>query len=149
MKCEILMIGIGGEGVLSVGEILANAFIKKDFSVSMYPFYGSQQRGGEAGCILKIDNDSKEITNPTITSPDYYLVINDKYLDKYISFKHDSTKIIKIDEKYKNIKEKNMVVLKSFVNTFKMLDDDLIIECIKEKFKKKEVQEKNLSLYMR
>ena len=148
MKSEILIIGVGGEGVLTIGEILSEVFIKNNYNVSLYPFYGSQQRGGVVLCILKIDN-MKKIINPTINSPDYYLVVNDKYLYEYEIYKNKNTKMIFAEDAEKNNKSKNMIILKKFIDDFKIINElDTVYE-IKKKFKKIEVQQKNIDVFLK
>ena len=146
MNCEIFITGIGGEGVLTIGEMLANCFIKNNFKVSLYPFYGSQQRGGEVNCILKIDSNDN-IINPTINSPDYFLVVNDKYIEKYEKFKNGKTVIINVDKKDIHNKMKNMILLRKFIESFAVIDKNDILDELKKKFKKNEVFEKNLEVF--
>ena len=146
MKSEIFITGIGGEGVLTIGEILANVFIKNNYTVSLYPFYGSQQRGGEVSCILKI-NSNGNIINPTINSPDYYLVANDKHIEKYEKFKNEKTVVINVNEKDIHNKTKNMILLRQFIDSFKVINKNDVIDELKKKFKKIEVLEKNLETF--
>ncbi len=97
MLREIFIIGIGGQGALTVGEILLNAANKKNYGASFYPFYGSQMRGGEAGCIVKIDTDGNDILNPTINSPDDFIILSDKFFDKYRKFANEKSKYYDIE----------------------------------------------------
>ncbi len=154
MVREIFVIGVGGQGALSIGEIILNAANKKNYGASFYPFYGSQMRGGEAGCIVKIDTDGKDILNPTINSPDDFIILNDKYFDKYEKFKNENSKYYRLDEtdaeKYKDIdiqKNLNIVILKKYIKGSLLFDDEDIIEAIKMKFRKEEVYSKMIKIY--
>ena len=142
---EIFIIGIGGKGALTIGEILGMACTKKNYAVSLYPFYGSQMRGGEAGCIVKIDTEGKNICNPTINMPDDFLILSDKFFDKYKKFVSENSKIYEI----KNVNDKNLnlILLKKYIDESKLFDDDVVIEAIKERFKKKEVYTKKIEAY--
>ena len=145
MLREIFIIGIGGQGALTIGEILLIAANKKNYAASFYPFYGSQMRGGEAGCIVKIDTDGLDILNPTVNSPDDFIILNDKFFDKYRKFANDDSKYYETKEvKNKNL---NLLMLKQYIEDSAMFDDEVIIEAIKEKFKKEEVYSEKIKVY--
>lgn len=46
MKQEIIIAGFGGQGVLSMGKILAYSGLMEDKEVTWMPAYGPEQRGG-------------------------------------------------------------------------------------------------------
>lgn len=46
MNYDILLVGVGGQGVLTIGEILAEAALRKGIPVNFYPTKGMAQRGG-------------------------------------------------------------------------------------------------------
>ena len=48
MKEEIIIAGFGGQGVLSMGKILAYSAIMQDMEVTWMPSYGPEMRGGTA-----------------------------------------------------------------------------------------------------
>ena len=48
MKEEIIIAGFGGQGVLSMGKILAYCAIMQDMEVTWMPSYGPEMRGGTA-----------------------------------------------------------------------------------------------------
>ena len=48
MTQEIIISGFGGQGVLSMGKILAYAALMEGREVSWMPAYGPEQRGGTA-----------------------------------------------------------------------------------------------------
>ena len=50
MKKEIIISGFGGQGVLSMGKILAYSGLMEDKEVTWMPAYGPEQRGGTAKC---------------------------------------------------------------------------------------------------
>lgn len=145
MLKEIFIIGIGGEGAQTIGEILSISACTKNFATSFYPFYGSQMRGGESGCIIKIDTEGNDITNPTINMPDDFLILNDTFFDKYKKFASDTSKYYQIDNS--NIKNKNIKLLKKYIDESKLFDEEIIINAIKEKFKKEETYNKVIGVY--
>ena len=48
-KEEIIIAGFGGQGVLSMGKILAYSGVMQGLEVSWMPSYGPEMRGGSAG----------------------------------------------------------------------------------------------------
>ena len=53
MKEEIIIAGFGGQGVLSMGKILAYCAIMQDMEVTWMPSYGPEMRGGTANvCVI-------------------------------------------------------------------------------------------------
>ena len=51
MKEEIIIAGFGGQGVLSMGKILAYSGLMEDKEVTWMPSYGPEQRGGTANAV--------------------------------------------------------------------------------------------------
>ena len=56
MKKEIIISGFGGQGVLSMGKILAYSGLMEDKEVTWMPAYGPEQRGGTANVIAVVLN---------------------------------------------------------------------------------------------
>ena len=54
MKEEIIIAGFGGQGVLSMGKILAYAGLMEGKEVTWMPAYGPEQRGGTANVTVII-----------------------------------------------------------------------------------------------
>lgn len=80
---EMICSGFGGQGVLVMGLILANAAMEQDRNILWYPSYGTEMRGGTANCTLKISDG--EIASPIATSPDILFAMNDASLNKFES----------------------------------------------------------------
>ena len=55
MKKEIIISGFGGQGVLSMGKILAYSGLMEDKEVTWMPAYGPEQRGGTANVLEKFE----------------------------------------------------------------------------------------------
>lgn len=81
MKEEIIIAGFGGQGVLSMGKILAYAGLMQGKEVSWMPSYGPEQRGGTANVTVIISDD--EISSPILNSFDTAIVLNQQSLDKF------------------------------------------------------------------
>lgn len=80
---EIVIAGFGGQGVLSLGQILAYAAIKENKEVSWMPSYGPEMRGGTANCIVIISD--KRISSPIVTKFDVAFLLNQPSVDKFES----------------------------------------------------------------
>lgn len=62
MKEEIIISGFGGQGVLSIGKILAYGGIMENKEVTWMPSYGPEQRGGTANVtVILSDKDRKSV----------------------------------------------------------------------------------------
>ncbi len=74
MISRMLFAGSGGQGVLTIGNILGNAAMLEDFHVTFLPEYGAAMRGGTANCTLCVSDE--EIASPVVSSPDFLLSMN-------------------------------------------------------------------------
>lgn len=83
MTEEIIIAGFGGQGVLSMGQILCYGGVIEGKEVSWMPSYGPEMRGGTANCIAII-SDSK-ISSPILTKFDTVIALNQPSLDKFQS----------------------------------------------------------------
>ena len=81
MTEEIKIAGFGGQGVLSMGQVLCYAGVLENKEVSWMPSYGPEMRGGTANCITII-SDSK-ISSPIVNKYDVLIVLNQPSLDKF------------------------------------------------------------------
>lgn len=81
MKEEIIIAGFGGQGVLSMGKILAYSGIMQDQEVTWMPSYGPEMRGGTAN-VTVILSDNK-ISSPVVNSYDTAIILNQQSLDKF------------------------------------------------------------------
>ena len=80
---EIIIAGFGGQGVLSMGQIIAYAAMNDNKEVSWMPSYGPEMRGGTANCTV-IVSDSR-ISSPIVTKFDTAIVLNQPSLEKFES----------------------------------------------------------------
>lgn len=81
MTEEIIIAGFGGQGVLSLGQILCYGGVMENKEVSWMPSYGPEMRGGTANCMV-IVSDTK-ISSPIITKFDTVIALNQPSLDKF------------------------------------------------------------------
>jgi 2-oxoglutarate ferredoxin oxidoreductase subunit gamma len=81
MTEEILIAGFGGQGILSMGKIMAYSAVMQDMEVSWMPSYGPEMRGGTANVIVIISNE--RISSPIIRHFDTAIILNQQSLDKF------------------------------------------------------------------
>ena len=83
MKEEILIAGFGGQGVLSMGKILAYAGLMDNLEVTWMRSYGPEQRGGTANVTVILSDAS--ISSPVLDTYDTVVALNQQSLDKFES----------------------------------------------------------------
>lgn len=83
MKEEIIIAGFGGQGVLSMGKILAYAGLMDNLEVTWMPAYGPEQRGGTANVTVILSD--QPISSPVLDSYDTAVLLNQQSLDKFES----------------------------------------------------------------
>ena len=81
MTNEIIISGFGGQGVLSMGKILAYSGLMEGKEVTWMPAYGPEQRGGTANCTVIVADE--EIASPVLSSYDVVIVLNQPSLEKF------------------------------------------------------------------
>ena len=83
MKQEIIIAGFGGQGVLSMGKILAYSGLMEDKEVSWMPAYGPEQRGGTANVTVIVSDE--RISSPILSKFDAAIILNQPSLEKFES----------------------------------------------------------------
>lgn len=83
MKEEIIIAGFGGQGVLSMGKILAYSGLMEGKEVSWMPAYGPEQRGGTANVTVIVSD--KRISSPILSRYDVAIILNQPSLEKFES----------------------------------------------------------------
>lgn len=81
MTEEIIIAGFGGQGVLSMGKILAYSGIMQGQEVAWMPSYGPEMRGGTAN-VTVIISDSR-ISSPILQEFDTAIILNQQSMDKF------------------------------------------------------------------
>ncbi len=83
MTEEIIIAGFGGQGVLSMGKILAYSGLMQGQEVSWMPSYGPEMRGGTSNVTVVISDE--RISTPILTAFDTAIILNQPSLDKFES----------------------------------------------------------------
>jgi 2-oxoglutarate ferredoxin oxidoreductase subunit gamma len=80
MNAEIAIAGSGGQGVLLIGRILAEAGFLEEREVCWLPSYGAEKRGGTVACNVTIS--AEKIGSLIITHPDAAIAMNQTSAEK-------------------------------------------------------------------
>ncbi len=153
MLQEVIIAGFGGQGVLSMGQLLTYAGMLEGNQVAWYPSYGPEMRGGTANCGVTVSD--KEISCPLVSEPTTAIVMNRPSLDKFepivkpgglllvnssLVDKKASRKDIRVieilandlaAEKLGNTRVANIIMLGAFLELTKTVSIDAIIESLK------------------
>ncbi|MGL4485220.1 MAG: 2-oxoacid:acceptor oxidoreductase family protein [Anaerovoracaceae bacterium] len=155
MVKKILIAGFGGQGIISMGQMLAYAAMKEGKNVTFMPSYGPEMRGGTANCTVVISDD--EIASPIVTELDVLLAMNASSLEKFqgelvaggtiiinsglVSSKVDREDItpiyvdcLKIAGELGNEKVSNVVMLGKLVSASGIIEMEVAEEVLKDTF---------------
>ncbi|NMA94901.1 MAG: 2-oxoacid:ferredoxin oxidoreductase subunit gamma [Clostridiales bacterium] len=81
MHEEVIMAGFGGQGVMSMGQILAYSGMLEGKEVSWLPSYGPEMRGGTANCNVIVSDTS--VASPVITDATAAIIMNRPSLNRF------------------------------------------------------------------
>ena len=78
---RIKLAGFGGQGVLMLGLMLAEAGMRAGYHVSWIPSYGPEMRGGTANCHVNLSH--RRIGSPTVSRPTLLVAMNLPSLERF------------------------------------------------------------------
>ncbi len=153
MNEEIIIAGFGGQGVLSMGKILAYAGMLQNLEVSWMPSYGPEMRGGTANVTVIIS--SERISSPILNTYDSAIILNQQSMDKFEKTvrpggillydtngitRHPVRKDIEIYQieaateaaKMANTKTFNMIVLGAFLKIKPVVKSEFLTDALKK-----------------
>ena len=78
---RVIIAGSGGQGIMLLGKILAEAGMLEDRCVTWLPSYGAEVRGGTAHCMVVISD--RQIGSPYIAQADSLIIMNAPSLEKF------------------------------------------------------------------
>jgi len=153
MTEEIIIAGFGGQGVLTMGQILCYAGVIENKEVSWMPSYGPEMRGGTANCMVIVSDTP--VSSPILTKFDTVIALNQPSLDKFETavkpgglLIYEASTILKPPArtdievvpieaaieatKLNNTKVMNMIILGAFLKKKPILTLDSVIEGLKK-----------------
>lgn len=83
LDLHIRVAGFGGQGVLLLGEVLAQAGLDAGLEVSWLPSYGPEMRSGTSNCHVRLSR--QPIDSPMVASPNVLVAMNEPSLRKFIA----------------------------------------------------------------
>lgn len=152
---KVIIAGFGGQGVMTMGQLLSYCATEKDINTLWFPSYGPETRGGTANCSVTISD--VYVNSPVISTPDSLIIMNKPSLEKFMpklkkgghlfinsslvtdAEYRDDVNVYEIDaigiaKRLGNTKVSNMVVLGGYLAITKLFTIDEIIEVLKVKF---------------
>ncbi len=78
---DVIIAGFGGQGVMVIGNLLAQAAMECGLHVTFIPVYGAEMRGGTANCTVVLDEHP--IGSPLVREPLSTIVLNAPSLAKF------------------------------------------------------------------
>ena len=153
MTDEIIIAGFGGQGVLSMGKILAYSGIMQDQEVSWMPSYGPEMRGGTAHVTVILSDD--RVSSPVLESYDTAILLNQQSMDKFESMvkpgglmvydpngitrhpERDDIRIFQVEATEEAVRLKspitfNMVVLGAYIKVNPVVDFKHVIQGLRK-----------------
>ena len=153
MTERIICAGFGGQGIVTMGKMLAWAGILEEKNVTCIPKYGAEMRGGTAHCMVIISDNL--ISSPLVSVPDSVIIMNLPSLIKFEErlkakgnlflnsslikkeTKRKDIKVIKIPAteiatKLGNKQVANMVMLGVYFKQKKMFSEENAIKVLKK-----------------
>ena len=153
MTEEIIIAGFGGQGVLSMGKILAYSGIMQEQEVSWMPSYGPEMRGGTANVTVILSDD--RVSSPVLQSYDTAILLNQQSMDKFESMvkpgglmiydpngitrhpERDDIRIFQVEATEEAVRMKspitfNMVVLGAYIKINPVVDFDNVIKGLRK-----------------
>ncbi len=156
MYQEIIMGGVGGQGIMVIGNLLAHAAFMENLNVTYIPIYGVEKRGGQADCTVVISNE--EIGSPIVGYPQSCIIMSKSSLLKYAprikphgllvlnssmvapeEVPRDDVDLLpipsqEIAKELKNDRLANMVVIGAFVERTKVVSLETVIAALPKIF---------------
>jgi 2-oxoglutarate ferredoxin oxidoreductase subunit gamma len=159
MQSEVQFAGFGGQGIMLMGQIMAQTAMHQGYEVVWIPSYGPEMRGGTAYCTVVISD--RPIGSPIIRNPKHLVAMNRPSLEKFapsvqsggtifinssiisIDAGRDDVDVIKVPiieiaKELGNVKTANIVALAAFVSRSQVVDFEMLRKSVKDKFASRE-----------
>lgn len=153
MNEQVIIAGFGGQGVMSMGQMLTYAGMMEGKNVSWLPSYGPEMRGGTANCNVIISDEN--VASPIVTEATTVMVLNKPSFDKYEEYAVEegillvNSSLIEEKSSRKDIKTYyipanelageigndkigNMVMLGAYLELTKAVSIDSVLEALKK-----------------
>ncbi len=82
MYVDSFLAGIGGQGILLMGQLLARAAASQGLQTTWLPVYGVEKRGGDATCTVIISDE--EIYSPVVAHPQTMILVHSRMVPRFL-----------------------------------------------------------------
>ncbi|UCF50312.1 MAG: indolepyruvate ferredoxin oxidoreductase subunit beta [Thermoplasmatales archaeon] len=91
-KINIILTGVGGQGVITAANILGKVALKEKINVFVSEVHGMAQRGGSVNCSVRMG----DVSGPLVSSGTADVILSTEPIEalRYIQFSNKNTKII-------------------------------------------------------
>ena len=161
MDSNVLIAGFGGQGVLFIGQLFANACMNEGLNVTWTPAYGAEMRGGTVNCTVCMSNE--EVACAFVDKPINVIALNAPSFERFEKkIKAGGTMVVnsslvknepaRTDITYKfvpmteiatelgNQKITNIISLGAFIKALPVVKKESIISVMKDKLTGKKAQ---------
>jgi 2-oxoglutarate ferredoxin oxidoreductase subunit gamma len=153
MEEKIIVAGFGGQGIILMGKLLAHAGLLEGRTVTCFPSYGPEMRGGTANCMVILSD--RKIGSPYVAEPSCTIAMNRPSLDRFEPVTKVNGCIVvnssmvdrevgrtdvtvatigasEIAEKLSYVRAANMVALGAFVRAKPLVKISSLIDCMEK-----------------
>ncbi len=162
---RVKIAGFGGQGILVLGLVLADAGMRQGYQVSWLPSYGPEMRGGTANCHVTLSD--LKVGSPLVSRPTVLIAQNRPSLEKFESevvpngiIMYDSS-LIDVEPKRKDVRVvpvpaakladglgdtrvSNMVTLGALMEYTGVVSKEAVLQAIQATLPRKEFVELNV-----
>jgi 2-oxoglutarate ferredoxin oxidoreductase subunit gamma len=135
MNTDVVMAGFGGQGILMIGNLLSLAAMEEGRSVTYFPAYGVEMRGGTANCTVVISDE--EIGSPVVGFPKSCVIMNGPSLEKYLPLIRKGGDLILNRSLIDSQQLASMVALGAFVAVTGVVRMQTLFDCLPKVVSKK------------
>ena len=161
MDSNVLIAGFGGQGVLFIGQLFANACMNEGLNVTWFPAYGAEMRGGTVNCTVCLSDE--EVACAYVDKPVNVIALNGPSFERFESQVVSggtmivNSSLVKAEPKRKDITYKfvpmteiatnlgnqkmaNIVSLGAFIKALPFVKKESVIDVMKSKLTGKKAQ---------
>ncbi len=134
MKTDIILAGVGGQGILSIATVIGVAALEKNFSLKQAEVHGMSQRGGAVQSHLRISDQPIASDLIPLGKADLILSVEPMESLRYLSYLSSSGWLVTNETPFVNIphypdKEKILSAIRTLSRTILLPADQWAEEC--------------------
>jgi len=126
MKTDIILCGVGGQGILSIATIIGEAAMKENLYIKQAEVHGMSQRGGDVQSNLRISSDPINSDLIALGGADVIISMEPMEALRYLPFLNKEGWIITSSAPFVNIP--NYPEMEKLMDDYKKLDRVIMID---------------------